>query len=49
MEILKRRSTVKFAGFLLLRRSGIELRVDQPKATEKSLNHRDYNGLSAEF
>jgi hypothetical protein len=49
MEILTRRSTVKFAGLLLLRRNGTEIRVDHPKATKKSSNHRDFNGHSAEF
>jgi hypothetical protein len=49
MEILTRRSTVKFAGLLLLRWTGIELRVDDPKATKKSSNHRGFNGHSAEF
>jgi hypothetical protein len=49
MEILTRRSIVKFTGLLLLRRSGTELRVDHPKTTKIPPNHRDFNGLSAEF
>jgi hypothetical protein len=49
MNILTRRSTVEFAGSLLLRWNGTELRVDHPKATKITPNHRDFNGHSAEF
>jgi hypothetical protein len=49
VEILTRRSTVKFAGLLLLRQSGTELRVDHPKTTKIPPNHRDFNGHSVEF
>jgi hypothetical protein len=34
---------------LLLRWSGTELRVDHPKTTKISPNHRDFNGHSVEF